>query len=159
MNASADDRASQAHERAGRGALIVTLVSARPEAGDLERRQPPRDRLRAWSITGRGRRSIVFVEPGRSAKSPYPADQPLLYTRRTGQADRRSLLFRQIAGASRVPRRHLQVLQATTGLVARQQPDRFCYLLTSARVGSLMLSRSWFDRPPRKHSADSDAFS
>ncbi len=114
---------------------LVALLSARPFAGSWN----DGSRLATveclvdygtWVID-----QSIFVQPppsGTSAPLPYPADDALLLSRGTG--DKLFIDGHYYSDKSPVPALYLagvyRVLQWTTGLVARAEPARFCYLLT-----------------------------
>ena len=116
-------------------ALAVAAISARPEAGgwnDGSRLATVECLVdyRTWAID-----ESIFARPpptGVDAKRPYPADKGVWLAR--GTLDKLLINERFYSDKSPVPALFMagiyQVLQWATGLVAREHPDWFCYLLT-----------------------------
>ncbi|MEP6823001.1 MAG: hypothetical protein ABI946_11700 [Chthoniobacterales bacterium] len=116
-------------------AALVALLSARPFAGSWN----DGSRLATveclvdygtWVID-----QSIFVQPppaSTAAPLPYPAGDTLLLSR--GTQDKLFIDGHYYSDKSPVPALYLaaiyRVLQGTTGLVARTEPARFCYLLT-----------------------------
>ena len=114
-------------------AVAVAIVSARPYAGswyDGSRLATVESLVdsRTWVID-----DSIFVQPARAgAGLPYPVSQTALLAR--GTQDKMLIGDHYYSDKSPVPALFMagvyQVLQWTTGLVAREHPARFCYLLT-----------------------------
>ncbi len=114
-------------------ATLVAILSARPYAGgwnDGSRLATVESLVdqRTWAID-----DSIFVQPARArAGSPYPAHEPALRAR--GTQDKLFIDGRYYSDKSPVPALFMagiyQILQWTSGLVARDDPARFCYLLT-----------------------------
>lgn len=121
-------------------AMLIALGSALPYAGGWN------DGSRLATVeclVDHGTFAIddsIFVQPGlvgADRDPPYPPDQPGL--RLLGTGDKMRINGRFYSDKSPVPAVLLagvyKVLQAATGLTAREQPERFCWLLTVLSSG------------------------
>ena len=114
-------------------ATVVALLSACPDAGswyDGSRLATVESLVdqRTWVID-----QSIFVQPTRTLRGlPYPASEQALLA--SGTQDKLLIGGHYYSDKSPVPALFMagvyQVLQWATGLVAREHPARFCYLLT-----------------------------
>jgi len=119
---------------------VVAAIGARPYAGgwnDGSRLATAESLVDAgsWTID-----DSVFVQPrarAPSAPPPYPADDRLLMEH--GTLDRLSIDGRFVSDktpfANLVVAGEYWLIQKSTGLVARERPDRFAYAVTLASAG------------------------
>ena len=127
-------------------AAAVAVFSARPYAGGWHdgSRLATVEALvdyRTWAID-----ESIFVLPQRAGSGlPYPTNQPALLAR--GTQDKLLIGGHYFSDKSPVPALFMagayQVLQWMTGLVAREQPARFCYLLTLFSSGLAYVIAVW----------------
>ncbi|MEO5720375.1 MAG: hypothetical protein ABIR71_02765 [Chthoniobacterales bacterium] len=86
----------------------------------------------------------IFVEPARARGAPYAADARAV---ERGTQDKLLIGGRYYSDKSPVPALFMagvyQLLQWTTGLVAREEPARFCHLLTLFSSGLAYVTAVW----------------
>lgn len=127
-------------------AAAVAIFSALPYAGgwsDGSRLATVESLVdyRTWAID-----ESIFVQPQRAISGlPYPTNQPALLAR--GTQDKLRIGGRYLSDKSPVPALFMagvyQVLQWATGLIAREHPARFCYLLTLFSSGLAYVIAVW----------------